>query len=113
MTSRVAAWILAASIVFLTLAPPALRPITGVPHDLEHFGVFAATSFAFGCAYGRWYLVIAALMAFAGVMEVGQYFVPGRHARLQDFIVDEFATCIGFAASYVVLHSSKLISKFR
>jgi VanZ family protein len=32
---------------------------------------------------------------FSGAVEVAQLFVPGRHARLSDFIVDSISICIG------------------
>ena len=100
--TRISAWPLAAAIVVFSLVPPELRPITDVPHDLEHFAIFAATGLAFGLGYGPRYPVAIALVIFAGAIEVAQLFVPGRHARLSDFIVDAFAACIGFSASYVV-----------
>jgi len=40
-----------------------------------------------------------------------QLSVSGRHARLSDFIVDAFAACTGFLASYVV--AQKLEATFR
>lgn len=99
---RIAAWLLAAAIVVLSLVPPELRPILGVPHVLEHFAIFSATGFAFGLGYGRQYSVAIVLAFFAGVIEVAQLFVPGRHARLSDFIVDALAACIGLTVSYVL-----------
>jgi len=101
-TIRIAAWLLAAAIVVLSLVPPELRPILDAPHALEHFAIFSATGFAFGLGYGRQYSVAIVLVFFAGVIEVAQLFVPGRHARLSDFIVDALAACIGSAVSYVL-----------
>ncbi len=99
---RISAWLLAAAIVVLSLVPPDLRPLTNAPHALEHFVIFAATGLAFGIGYGPRYPIAIALVIFAGTIEVAQLFVSGRHARLSDFIVDAFAACIGFLASYVV-----------
>jgi len=99
---RISAWLLAAAIVVLSLVPPDLRPVTNAPHALEHFVIFAATGIAFGFGYGRRYSIAIALVTFAGVIEIAQLFVSGRHARLSDFIVDAFAACIGFLASCVV-----------
>jgi VanZ family protein len=103
---RISAWLLAAAIVVLSLVPPSLRPETDLPHDLEHFAIFAATGLAFGLGYGRRYLAVAvALVIFTGAIEIAQIVVPDRHARLGDFIVDALAVCIGLAAaSFVPLH---------
>ena len=38
-----------------------------------------------------------ALVGFAGFIEIVQIFVPGRHARLTDFIVDAAALPVGMA----------------
>ncbi len=100
--SQISAWFLATAIVVLSLVPPDFRPVTGVPHALEHFVIFAATGLAFGLAYGPRYLIPIALVIFAGAIEVAQLFVPGRHARLSDFIVDALAACIGVLVSYLV-----------
>jgi VanZ family protein len=35
------------------------------------------------------------------VLEVLQLWVPGRHARLEDFVVDALATCAGFALAAI------------
>jgi VanZ family protein len=95
-TVRIAAWALAAAIVILSLVPPTLRPETGVPHGLEHFTIFAATGFAFGLGYKRRHHLVAILLViFSSAIEIAQLFVPGRHARLGDFIIGALAACIG------------------
>ena len=100
--TRISAWSLAAAIVVFSPVPPNLRPVTDVPHALEHFVIFATTGIAFGLGYGPRYSIAIALVIFAGAIEVAQLSVFGRHARLSDFIVDAFAACIGFLASYIV-----------
>ncbi len=99
--TRISAWSLAAAIIVFSLVPAELRPVTVAPHALEHFVIFAATGLAFGIGYGRRYSIAIALVIFAGAIEIAQLFVSGRHARLSDFIVDAFAACLGFLASYV------------
>jgi VanZ family protein len=111
--ARILAWLLASAIVVLSLVPPWLRPETGAPHDLEHFAIFAATGVAFGLGYGRRYgLVAIELVIFAGAIELAQFFAPGRHARLSDFIVDASAACIGLAAA-LVLPTQSLVPRRR
>jgi VanZ family protein len=94
--SRISGWLLATAIVVLSLVPPALRPETGLPHNLEHFGIFWAVGTAFALGYRPGYIrLLAWLVIFAGGVEVAQLFAPGRHARLTDFIVDALAACAG------------------
>jgi len=97
--SRFVAWVLAALIVVLSLVPAALRPETGAPHDVEHFAIFAATGLAFGLGYERRHGLIGVLLViFAAAVECAQLPIPGRHARLSDFIVDALAMCVGLFA---------------
>jgi len=109
--ARIIGWLLAAVIVVFSLVPPDLRPVTDAPQPLEHFVIFAATGLAFGLGYGPRYPIAIALVIFAGAIEVAQLIVPGRHARLTDFLVDAFAACIGFLATNVV--ARKLEGTFR
>ena len=95
-TVRIAAWALAATIVVLSLAPPSLRPETGTPHTFEHFIIYAATGLAFGLGFKRRHDLLAILLIlFSGCIEIAQLLVPGRHARVSDFIIDAVAACIG------------------
>jgi VanZ family protein len=34
-----------------------------------------------------------------GLIEILQFWAPGRHARLEDFLVDAFAACVGLVAA--------------
>jgi VanZ family protein len=97
--AKIASWTLAVAIIILSVVPPSLRPETGVPHGIEHFLMYAVTGFAFGMAYELRYGSLATLLVlFAGSVEIAQLFVPGRHARLSDFIVDALAMCAGALA---------------
>jgi len=94
--ARTTGWFLVVVITVLSLVPAWLRPETGVPHKLEHFAIFVLTGFAFGLGYNRrLFLVLLSLVLFTGVTELAQFLVPGRHARLMDFVVDTAAVCIG------------------
>lgn len=84
---RMSAWLLTVAIVILSLVPPELRPRVGGFHVLEHFAIFSATGFAFGLGYRPRYFTAIGLVFFAGAVEVAQLLVPGRHARISDFIV--------------------------
>jgi VanZ family protein len=93
--SRLAAWVLVTVIVLISLVPPALRPETGLPNNFEHFAIFAAAGAAFGFGYSRRpNVLMVCLVIFAGAIELAQILVPGRHARLSDFIVDAVSMCV-------------------
>ena len=101
--ARIIAWSLATAIVVLSVVPPGLRPETAAPHHLEHFIIYSATGFAFGLGYDRKHSLLAPLLVvFSGLVEIVQLFVPGRHARLGDFVIDAAAISLGlFTVSLV------------
>ena len=43
----------------------------------------------------------AGLIVFAAAIEIAQYWIPGRHARLGDFIVDAVSACVGVAVAWL------------
>jgi VanZ family protein len=95
---RIVAWVCVAAIVVLSLVSPSLRPVTRLPHNLEHLAIFAITGLALGLGYpGRLMRHIAMLVIFAGVIELAQFVTPGRHPRLIDFVVDAGSACVGAA----------------
>ena len=86
---RTSAWTLALAIVVLSLVPPSYRPVTEASHSFEHLAIFLVTGLAFGAGYpGRPFRIAVALVIFSGTVELLQQWVPGRHARLSDFLVD-------------------------
>jgi VanZ family protein len=99
---RFVAWTLAILIVILSIVPPGLRPETMVPHDLEHAGIFLITGLAFGLAYDHpkgWLPIY--MVAFSAAVELVQLFVPGRHARVSDFVIDAAAICFGLIMAWL------------
>jgi len=42
-------------------------------------------------------LTAAIAVAMIGLIEILQFWAPGRHARLEDFVVDALAACAGLA----------------
>jgi hypothetical protein len=97
LPARIVAWSLATAIVAFSVIPPGLRPESGMPHDLEHSLIYAVTGCAFGLGYGRRRVpIVILLLIFSGAVEIAQFFVPGRHARFSDFVVDALAVCVGF-----------------
>ncbi len=98
---KLIAWCLAAAVAFATLGPPGSRPhAPGLGQDGEHALAFVLLGLAFGLAYPRNRLLAAAItVGLTGLMEILQFWAPGRHARLEDFLVDEMAACVGLAAA--------------
>jgi VanZ family protein len=94
---RIFAWLLAAAVTFATLGPPRYRPHSNLGQDGEHTLAFVLIGLAFGLAYPRHRTAVAAAaVVLIGALELLQLLVPGRHARLEDFIVDALAACAGF-----------------
>jgi VanZ family protein len=111
---RASAWLLALAIVVLSLVPPSYRPTTEASHNIEHLAIFLTTGFAFFVAYpDRPFALAAGLVIFCGAIELSQRWVPGRHARLSDFIVDAAATCIGVGVTCVAARLGKCLSHKR
>ena len=103
--AQIVAWTLSAAIIVLSVVPPGLRPQTVVPHHLEHLVIFAAAGFAFGLGFDQKRSLLAIyLVVFAGFAEFLQVFVPGRHARLSDFIVDAASIFGGLMTEYAAAH---------
>jgi VanZ family protein len=97
---RLAAWLLLAVIVVATLGSPSLRPQSSLSHDGEHAFAFLLLGAAFGLGYleRRLELVFAAIPVI-GMIELLQLWAPGRHARLEDFVVNVVAFWVALAAS--------------
>src|SRR6202158_5601880 len=97
---RLFAWLLAAAVTFATLGPPRFRPHSSFGQDGEHAFAFVLVGLAFGLAYTRNRLLTTAISVVTiGVIEILQIWAPGRHARLEDFVVDALAACIGLTAA--------------
>ena len=105
---RAAAWLLIAIVVALSLLPPQFRPVSGAPHDVEHFAMFVITGLVFGFGYPRHHLYQAgALVVFAGIVELAQIWIPGRHARLVDFVVDATGVALGVAIAWLAERAAR------
>jgi VanZ family protein len=93
---RIVAWLMLSIIVVLTVVPPAFRPSTSLPHEIEHAAIFLAAGTLFGMAYlGREWTLSVRAFVFCAAIEAAQLYVPGRHARLSDFAVDATAAAFG------------------
>jgi VanZ family protein len=97
---RIFAWLLAAAVTFATLGPASYRPHSHLGQDGEHALAFILIGLVFGLAY-PWNRPRTAMIAVVmiGVVELLQLWAPGRHARLEDFIVDALTACVGLAVA--------------
>ena len=94
--ARAVGWFLLISIVIVSLVPADLRPETHMPHNLEHLVVFLAMGVALSLGYPESLIsLVAGLVSFSISIELAQLFVPGRHARLTDLLVDVAAVTMG------------------
>jgi VanZ family protein len=101
---QIAAWLAVFVITVLSLVPPTYRPVTAASHNLEHLAIFLAAGAAFVAGYpGRPWVVTIGMVSFCGAIEIAQLWVPGRHARLVDFLVDAAAACIGITVGCVAV----------
>jgi VanZ family protein len=100
---RTLTWLSTLTIVVLSIVPPSLRPITPLPHKREHFAIFMMWGIAFGLGY-RIHLIYQLVWAvlFAGAIEFAQFWVPGRHARISDLVVDAEAACVGILCARIL-----------
>lgn len=98
--AQTAAWLLVAAVTFATLGPPRYRPMTNIGQDGEHALAFILVGIAVGIAYPRRPLIVAIIaVTMTGIVELLQFLAPGRHARLEDFLVDSLTLLVGLAIS--------------
>lgn len=97
-TLRILGWLLLAAVVFATLVPIGLRPVTAAPVSLERFGAFALLGFLFALGYPRrrWQVLAVVILATAG-LEALQMVEVTRHGRMTDFLVKGMGGSFGVA----------------
>jgi VanZ like family len=100
---RAAAWTLLAAVFVMTVGPIGLRPVSGHSVGLERFFAFAVIGGLFGLAYPRrWPMILVIVVGSAAAFELMQMLMPGRHARLMDFMVKATGGLVGLAAAAAV-----------
>jgi hypothetical protein len=74
---------------------------TGFDTRLEHVAAYLIAGIAVIIAYPRrpTWSIVAMLCAYAGILELGQTYVPGRHAGLLDWL----ASCSGVLCAWVAV----------
>lgn len=80
----------------ITLGPVGLRPELPLPNQLQRAIGFGVAGMVLGVAFGsRWRWALLIVVVAAGGLELLQLIVPGRDARLLDFVVKTIAGCLG------------------
>ncbi len=106
---RLFAWGLVAAIAFATLGRAEQRPHSNLGQNGEHALAFVLLGLAFALAYPRSRLLTAMfVVGYTGLIEILQLWAPGRHARLEDFVVDALAACLGIATAVGIDWAIKL-----
>jgi VanZ family protein len=100
---QVSAWLCLAAIGVLSLVAPSLRPVTFLPHDFEHVAIFLAAGLAIGLGYpNRATQHMITLTLFAAAVELAQFYAPGRHPRISDFVVDALGAGVGVVVALML-----------
>ncbi len=93
--SRIAAWVMAAFVVLVTVCPLRDRPQTGFP-DLERFSAYLVLGACFAFGYPKRVGLVAVLVVVAGLgLEASQLLAPDRHARVHDAVVKALGGAAG------------------
>lgn len=87
-------------IAISTVSPIYVRPMSGLPPDIERFAAFAIVGgfFVLG-APQRWPSIVLLVVIVAALLEIGQEAVPGRHGTVHDFMVKAVGGAAGAGAA--------------
>ena len=94
--ARIAAWLAVLALAVASWTPGEDMVRTGMDGKAEHFVAYLLTGLSFALAYrNRSPLVFAVVLAFyASILEMGQWFVPGRHANILDLAAGVFGAFV-------------------
>lgn len=100
---RVVAWLLLAGLIFVTLSPINLRPISPLPTQLERAIAVMLVGFVFALAYPRRFVLVTAIVLGAtALLEVLQLVTPSRHGGWADVAVKLLGGSIGLVAGWII-----------
>ena|SRR4051794_8711837 len=95
---RCLTWACVVALALLSLTPGEIMVRTSAPGLAEHVVAYLGTGTvaAFGYARRASYTHIAAfLIAYAGLLEIGQHWIPGRHSAFIDFMASSAGAISG------------------
>jgi VanZ family protein len=100
---QIAAWLLAVAVAFSAVGPARYRPQLWITHYGEHALAFVLIGLAFAVAYPRHRpLVALILIVLICSLELLQLWMPGRHARWRDLVVDLLAALVGMGMIVII-----------
>jgi VanZ family protein len=111
---HVAAWTCLVLLAVLSWLPAEVMIRTGINGRIEHFIAYMGTMLVVGAAYGLrlgLFRLLAMLIAYAGVLELGQIYVPGRRSSVFDLAASAsgvVAGAIAFQLAYAVLRDTPI-----
>lgn len=84
---RAFAWAIIFGLAVASLAPADVIIRTGFSEKLEHIVAYLIGTASVVLAYSRVKpsIIGGLVLLYAGLLEIGQQFVPGRHSQLSDF----------------------------
>lgn len=100
---RVLAWLLLAGLIFVTLSPVNLRPVSPLPTQLERAIALALVGVVFALAYPRRLILVAVIVLGATMLlELLQLMSPSRHGRLIDVAVKLTGALTGLGSGWLL-----------
>jgi hypothetical protein len=100
---RILAWLLLIGLIFVTLSPINLRPISPLPTQVERAGALAIVGFVFALAYPkRIWLVVIMVLGSTTLLELLQLASPSRHGRVIDLAVKLIGGGFGLLAGWAL-----------
>jgi VanZ family protein len=94
---RIAGWLCVCLLVWLSWIPATLEIRTGMAGQIEHAIAYCGTGAILALAYQeprRWRMAVG-LVALAGILEIGQLWVPGRTSQFIDFAASSAGAVAG------------------
>ncbi|GJD96537.1 hypothetical protein [Methylobacterium iners] len=94
---RLIGWLCVVVLVWLSWIPQEWEARTGLRGEIEHALAYCGTAAIFAFAYqwtSRWRMA-AALGALAAVLEIGQFWAPGRTPGFASFAASSLGAAIG------------------
>lgn len=108
---RIAAWLVLAFILFVTVSPINIRPSDPLPVDVDRAAAFALMGGLFVIAYPRHWVFAALLIVLsAGAIELFQELSPTRHSHIHDALVKAAGAGIGVVVGWFVSVATRAFS---
>jgi VanZ family protein len=110
---RIIAWLSVPALVLASWTPGEDMIRTGAKGSLEHVAAYLISTLVFVLAYPRLSpgLVGGAFAICAGVLELGQLYIPGRHSQFEDFAASCFGVALVILPALWMRRSSALTRK--